>query len=340
MDAKEMKVYLLEDTDRILKTLEHYDFHSAWVGNEEIRCATPEGSNRTSVVINLSEELFATCFSDNFKGDIYGLIEHFKDLSFIEVLSGINNLFGFSVGKYKASNKIDLLKELRTFKGRSKKSFVNKKYDKSILDKYIKKQHVSMIQECISPDVLEMFEISFSPRDSRIIIPHFDESGEYVVGIQARHTESAEVCKMLDIQKYMNILVGFKKSHNLYGWHLAKDNVKDTKYLIIAEGEKSVMKHTTFNYGVCTSVALGGHMLSDYHVQTIIKGTETDVEIVLAMDNDVSEEDVIEMCKRFSKYRKTSYIYDQYKVLGEKSAPFDRGYRKFDVLWRHRRSVD
>lgn len=340
MDAKEMKEYLFEDVSRIIEVLEYYNFHSFWNNSEELRCAKPEGTNKTSVSIQLSEDLYATCFSDNFNGDIYGLIQFFSGDSFIEVLKGINDLFGFSVGVYKANKKLDLLKELRTFKRKSEKSFENKKHDKGILDDYIKKPHASMLQECISPQVLDMFDIRFDVKRSRIVFPYFDETGEFVVGIQGRHTETAEVCKMLDIPKYWNyISKDFRKSNALYGWHLAKENVNTGKFLILVEGEKSVMKQTTFAYGVCNSVALGGHSLSDYQVKTIIRGTESDVEIIIALDNDISEEEVIEMGKRFSKYRKTTYIFDQYKILGEKASPFDKGFKKYDLLFRHRREI-
>lgn len=347
-----MKAYLLEDTNRIFKVLESYNFHDIWYASQdEIRCATPEGSNRTSVSILLKDELYASCYSDNFNGDIYGLIQHFDDSSFIDVLKDINNMFGFSVGARTKNNSVDLLKDIRKFKKREQREFENRKFDKSILNQYIHKQHASMIQEGISPKVLEMFNVCFDVRSSRIIMPHFDDAGESVVGIKGRHTESAEMCKMLDIQKYMNIIVGYRMSNNLYGWHLAKENVNESKYLILFEAEKSVMKHTTFNFGVCCSVALGGHNLSDYHVKKIIQGTDEDVEIIIAMDTDIpefttyrdngktEEIGVVEMAKRFSKYRKVSYIYDQYKILGEKASPVDKGFKKYDFLWRHRRQV-
>lgn len=337
MQAKEMKAYLLEDTDRLVKVLESYNFHSIWFASqEEVRCATPTGENRTSVSILLQDELYATCFSDNFSGDIYGLIQHFSELSFIDVLKDINQMFGFSVGA-RTSRKLDLLKDIRKFKNKSKKIYENEKHDISILDQFINKQHVTMLQEAISPKVLEMFQIRFDPKLSRIIIPHFDDSGEYVVGIQGRHTESAEMCKLLDINRYWNYIKSFRKNFNLFAWCFAKDNVNETKYLILFEGEKSVMKHTTMNYGTVSSVALGSHALSDYQVQKIIKGTNDDVEIIIAMDNDIEEDEIKEMCAKFSNFRKTSYIFDQYKILGEKASPVDKGYKKFDFLFRHRR---
>lgn len=356
MQAKELKAYLLEDTDRICKLLEHFNFHSVWFAtSEEIRCATPEGANKTAVSVKLTEELFATSFDDkfNFRGDILGLVEKSSDTSFSNIMITIHKLFNIEhTGKVK--KKLDLLKDVRKYKKGNKKDVEIKKYDKSILNQFVKKPHASMIEEAISPLVLEKYEIMFDIKRDRIIFPHFDiDEPDKVVGIQGRTTLSSELAKELGIPKYWNIISGFKKSHNLYGWHLAKDNIKKNKMLILFEGEKSVLKHATMCFGEGYSVALGGHEITEFQKNFIIKNTSEDVEIVIAFDKDImknqaqTEKDNIDngtsnigeleqACQMFSKYRKTSYIFDKYGVLGEKDSPVDKGYAKFNHLlkWR------
>lgn len=344
MQAKEMKAYLLEDTDRLVKVLESYNFHSIWFASqEEVRCATPTGENRTSVSILLQDELYATCFSDNFSGDIYGLIQHFSELSFIDVLKDINQMFGFSVGA-RTSRKLDLLKDIRKFKNKSKKIYENEKHDISILDQFINKQHVTMLQEAISPKVLEMFQIRFDPKDSRIVFPHYDWiDSDKIVGIQARSTMSAELCNSLNVPKYINIIKGYKKTLNLYGWNLSKDNIEMSKKLIIFEGEKSTLKHFTHEMGKGYSVSVGSHEISSEQVDFIIKNTMNidEFEVIIAFDKDVmsNEQFLISECKRFSKYVKTSYVYDTYNILDEKDSPIDKGYKKWIHLLKYRKTV-
>lgn len=38
MQARELKIYLLEDTGRIYKLLEEFGFHDMWLNSGEIRC--------------------------------------------------------------------------------------------------------------------------------------------------------------------------------------------------------------------------------------------------------------------------------------------------------------
>lgn len=358
MQAKELKAYLLEDTNRICKLLEHFGFHDVWFGNEEIRCATPDGTNRTSVSVKLMEELYASSFSDefNFRGDLFGLLQEASDTTFANVMIRTHNLFNLPhTGKEK--KRLDLLKDVRKFKKGQQREIEIKKYDKSILNQFVRKPHASMIEEAIAPHTLERYDIMFDIHRDRIVFPYYDlDEPDKIVGIQERTTLSSELAKELNVPKYWNAISGFRKQYTLFGWHLAQEGIEKNKMIVLYESEKSAMKLDTIERGVGFGVALGGHELSEYQKSYILKNTSEDVEVVIAYDKDMMEEDIaakdkgtppqkgvgflINECQRFSKFRKTSYIYDKYGILGEKDSPVDCGFKRWCFLLKHRIQVD
>ena len=345
MQAKELKEYLLEDTDRIIKLLEKYGFHSIWVGNNEIRCATPDGTNKTAVSIKLTENLYAMSYSSehDFKGDFFGLLQEFSDTQFLDVMRKIHNVFDLPyTAKGKEKKKLDLLKDIRKFKKGSRKTVDIGKYDISRLNNYIKKPHASMIEEAISPMVLDKYEIRIDIERDRMIFPHFSwDCDGAIVGLKARSLLSSEMCKEMNISRYTNVIKGFHNTNNLYGWNFAKENVDREKKLIVFEGEKSTLKQATIERGNGYSVAVGGHEISEMQRNFIIKNTSEDTEIIIAFDKDVMKDEqyLIDTCKRFSRYRKASYIFDEYGVLGEKDSPIDKGMKRWNHLLKFRRAV-
>ena len=54
MRAKELKGYILENRDRLYTVLKNAGFHDFKESNEEIRCALPNMSNATGVMVKLN----------------------------------------------------------------------------------------------------------------------------------------------------------------------------------------------------------------------------------------------------------------------------------------------
>lgn len=330
--------------------MEFFGFHGFWKTGSEIRCASPDGDNNTAISIRLDEDdLFASSYESikTYHGDILGLFEEYSDLKFGNIMYELHNLFGLNNDYKKTKQKVDLLAELRGFKSRKSKSadISNEKFGIEVLDRFIAKNHVSMIEEAISPKVLRQFNVMFDPVKSRIIMPHFDwYEHDKIVGIKGRTTMDAIVAKELGVPKYWNYIKGYKKTGNLYGYNLAKDNVREANMLIIFESEKSVLKHFTIEMGKGFSVAVGGHELSDTQIKFIVQNTDPDTEVVIAFDKDImiGDEDtdgkvfLEELCKKISKYRRTSYIYDTHNIIGDKDAPIDCGLKRWKHLLKYR----
>lgn len=200
-------------------------------------------------------------------------------------------------------------------------------------------------KEGISEKVLHDFNIRFNPCNSAILIPHYDKNGK-LIGVRER-----TMVKDLEIYgKYKPAIINREMynhplSFNLYGLHLAKDNIKQLKKAIVVESEKGVMQYASY-FGtenlIC--VACCGSSLIDYQVQLLEElGVE---EIIVAFDKDFEQHEgdefdrvVKKLTSIHNKYHNRvliSFMFDKYDDLGYKDSPLDQGRDVFIKLFDER----
>lgn len=339
MQAKELKQFLLADKDRIIEVMAKAGFHDFRSQTNELRCALPDGTNPTGVMVKYDDTLYTAMFEISYTGDLFGALAKVLNFGFSDVMLFIHGLFGLA----NENNNIGMIDPLSDLKKLANGTYYrnqepNKLYSPSIMDKYIHTIHHSILEEGIVPRVAYHFGIAYDPYKDRILFPHYDwVHTNKIVGIKGRTTQTAEEMAITGTPKYWNYITGYKKTQNLYGYNIAKDNLDACKMLILFEGEKSVLKQFSYEQGKGCSVALGGHAISENQVEFILKHVPNDCEIVLAFDKDVmtneseGEPYIKEQVKRFLPFRKASYIYDKYNLLGEKDSPIDKGYK----IWRY-----
>ena len=185
----------------------------------------------------------------------------------------------------------------------------------------------------------------------RMLFPHFHYSSKNkIVGITGRTLKSDKEIKDFKIPKYFNYIKGYMKTWNLYGFSHSLEYIKEQKMVVIFEAEKSVMKHWSQTRNKGFSCSIGSHDMDDIQVQIILQNAPPDVEVVIAYDKDVmtmtdekgnhiGEDYLISQTKKFSRYRKASYIYDTYNILGEKDSPIDKGVKIFNHLLKYRKVI-
>lgn len=359
MKASELKDLLKGDFDKIEMILSSLGCHKIWESSrgEEIRCASPDGTNKTSIAVKMNT-LSVSYYSEGVKvKDIIGLVEHFKEYSFTDAMRYIKGLLGIGNGNYvkPKEDHLELLRKHRSKRGKIKLSEIEvEKFERTMLNNYIMLPHIELFKEAIMPQIQEQYSIGYDDVLDRIIFPHFSfDNIDKIVGITGRTLASSEMIKEFDIPKYWNYIKGYKKTQNLYGFSHAIENIKECKTMIIFEAEKSVLKQATIERGKSFSVSVGGHDLSDVQVKIITQLTPPDTEIVIAFDKDVmttsvkdelgndisGEQYIINICKKLSKYRKVSYIFDKFDLLGEKDSPIDKGYKRWSYLFSKRKEV-
>lgn len=357
MNAYEVKEYLKEDLQRVEKLLEEVGCHGMWRTGDEIRCAPPDSASHTAIAVNI-DTMYCCWYKqdDTFRGDILSLVQLLRKEPFTESFRFVRGLFGLG-GSFKKEDKKDLLAMFKEIRKQHRvieniDEIEIPKFGMETLRDFIMLPHMSLFYEGVMPQTAELFNVCYDPMLDRVLFPHsnYDDKNA-IVGITGRTTLDTKVLKEMKIPKYWNYIKGYKKMYNLYGLSHSIEFLPEHKKLIIFEAEKSVLKNFTQTRNKGYSCAVGGHEISDVQVQIILQNVPMDVEIIIAFDKDVmtmvnkdtqehiGEKYLINTAKRFSKFRKTSYIYDDNDVLGEKDSPIDLGYKVFHELLENRRVV-
>ncbi len=197
------------------------------------------------------------------------------------------------------------------------------KLNELILNEYVQYPNVWFLNEDISYNVQQRFEIGFSVRDERITIPVRDELGN-LVGVKARTVLSLDQYT----PKYL-FLYQVPKSLLLFGLDKSYSYIKETGECIVYESEKSVLK--SFSYGFCNCVSIGGHELS--HTQ-VLKLEKLGVDITFAFDKDITAEQIKKEANKFVIKDRVYAIFEhRNKILDSKDAPVDKGVENFIKLY-------
>ena len=214
-------------------------------------------------------------------------------------------------------------------------------YPNGLLDMFIKYYPIEWLNDGISRQAMDKYNIRFSPSQNKIIIPHYDVNGR-LVGIRGRALNKWEV---ENVGKYLPIQIENKwYSHplslNLYGLNINKQNIINNGIAFIVEAEKSVLQAESFNMPNCC-VAICGSKVNKYALDILIRECHPR-EIVLCLDQEELPgstdyfNHLYSICKRYNLYCNFSFIYDREKLLKLKDSPTDHGEEIFRQLLSRR----
>ena len=327
MTAQEIKEYLSDDKNRIVILLESLGCHGIKEYTKDFRCGLPEKHNTTAVSLfkdTLSTRVFLGDV-ESIRGDIFTLIMYIKDLTFPKSIMYVHDLFKIEYKVYNKNynkkeedkcNVLDMYKKIRKYKKVSNDDFEILPLDVN-LEMYDDVYHLDFIRDHISPPVMKKMNIKYSFDNRRVIIPHKYWLTDEVCGIFGRTT--IKNYDELNIPKYLGIYP-YLKSKNLYGLSDNYQSIKEKGYVVVCEGEKSVLQAMTF--GENNVVAVGSHELSKEQANIL---TGLDVDIIIAFDEGVAIEHIKYTCSLFKGTRNVFYIEDDELLLGEKQSPTDNG---------------
>lgn len=343
MTAKELKQYIIEH-DKLIDILEHINCHSIRKANDKyIKCGIADGDNPTSTTVFLDDYIGVITYTRNIKSenqtsqaDLINLVAYSLGM---EYKSAKNYLIGYLGLDNKGSSvtKYDPISFFRKSIRKAKRNSLKEEqvyYDVDILKEYLDMPHIDLIKNdgLIDLNILKKYRVMFDQRTGRVLFPHFkyDDSTK-IAGIVGRTTNPAY--KELKINKYMSMLpTRYDKTLNLYAlcWNI--DYIKEKDEIIVVEAEKSVMKADMFGDTNCTAISC--HSISKEQ-KKIILGLNIK-NIVIAFDSDVDEETIRKECDEFYDFMNVFYIKDNWKLLGEKDSPMDRGYKRWKFLYNHK----
>lgn len=332
MDACELIEYI-EKNNKLEEILISIGCFKIKEYKTEYRCGCNKYPNPTS--IRIKHNLKVKVFSDNsYYGNIFTFIMDIKELNFyysIKLLHEILNIpFTNNIIKKKDKEKIDILDVFKRIKKINKSKPNIEVYNYDICDEFLQMPYMGWIREGITPITQNEFGIGYSARTNRIIIPHRYWCGNknQYVGLIGRTLNGNY--DILDIPKYFP-LISFPKSMNIYGLNENYKYIQNKGYVNVFEAEKSTLKrHSKLDK---TGTSLGSHDISDEQVKILIS---LDVDIVIQMDSDISEQHVWGMCEKFYGIRKVYYVYDHLGLLNPKESPADKPNKVYIALWNRK----
>ena len=213
-----------------------------------------------------------------------------------------------------------------------------------VLDCFVKTYPPEWLNDGISKETMDRFNISYSISQNKIIIPHYDILGR-LVGIRGRALNDWEV---ENIGKYAPIQVeGIWYKHplsmNLYGLDRTYMDIRRNGVCYLFESEKSVLQMDDFSIPNC-SAAVCGSNFNKYQLNILMKFCAPS-EIVICFDKEElpGEEKYFNklwnICQKYKQYCNFSFIYDREGLLNLKDSPTDKGEEVFLQLLKKRVKV-
>ena len=255
-----------------------------------------------SMSVSREKQIF-TCFTCHATGNVFKFLMDYEKMSFPEALKYLGDRVGVETNNIKikkVSNKDDKYYEMY--------NFATKYYQNNLLSPAGTLARDYLTQRGINKETIKKFDIGLSlPNNDdltellvkkkydlgdlnkggltnnnydvykdRIMFPLFDINGK-VVGFSGR------IYKDTGENKYLNTKETpiFIKGEQLYNYHIAKDKVRTSKYLIIMEGFMDVIRASTI--GLDNVIALMGTALTKEQMKLIKRLSNN---IILCLDGD------------------------------------------------------
>lgn len=264
-------------------------------------CPFHDDSN-PSLCVSREKQIY-TCFSCHATGNVYTFLMNYEHMDFRETLRYLGERVGVDVSSIHVARKNTKFTPFY-----DAYSFALKYFQNNLLSKIGKDARNYLADRKIDEDVIKEFEIGLSLESSddltklltskkyelstlnqiglssdardvyidRIMFPLYDLTGK-VVGFSGR------IYKDNGLNKYLNTKETpiFKKGQLLYHYHIAREECRNAKSVIVMEGFMDVIRASTI--GVRNTVALMGTALTHEQLQ-LIKRLSTN--IILCLDGD------------------------------------------------------
>lgn len=249
------------------------------------------------------EKQIYTCFSCHATGNVFTFLMNYEHKEFNQVLSDLANRVGITLSGFKTkkvSTKYDEWYKIY--------DLANKYYQNNLLSKEGEGAREYLKNRSIDDDTIKEFEIGYSLKmrddltklltmkghsidllnkiglsnedhdiyNSRLMFPLHDLNGK-VIGFSGRIITSGKQNKYLNTKETEL----FKKGKLLYHYHIAKEEARVKKSVIIMEGFMDIIRASAV--GIKNTVATMGTALTKDHIKEIKRLSNN---IILCFDGD------------------------------------------------------
>jgi hypothetical protein len=303
-------------------------------------CHNADGADASMKLYFYKNSKMFYCYTECGAMSIFKFLKHYYEARDVEYdwvsdiynvvmdCSNFNPTHGFATPRYVS---------LKDKYGMERKEIQLPEYNKGALDTFIRRYPPEWLNDGISREAMDKFDIRYSISQNKIIIPHRDIDGR-LVGIRGRALNDWEI---ENVGKYMPVKLEqtwYKHplSMNLYGLYENKAIIKKQKICYVFESEKSVLQFESFNTPHC-AVAVCGSQFNKYQLNILLKHCAPS-EIVICFDSEENEgetkyfDKLYALCKKYTQYCQFSFVYDRLGLLGKKDSPSDKGEETFKKL--------
>lgn len=314
-----------------------------------------------------ADSKFFMCYTECGSMSLFNVLMNINGWSFWEAFTYVANFKGIKIHKRRIGlgkktsqikDELDFIKKHLYTPTKTKVQLPS--YNSQILNMFDDYCPDSWIEEGINEEVLKHFNVKFYFNQMKAIIPQYDINGR-LIGIRSRNFLQSEVDAG---KKYIPITVQgltykYPVGFNLYGLYQNQQAIRQSKTVILFEGEKSVYQLGSFyGQGYNNAVALQGMNISLHQRDLLLdQGIEN---IVIAFDKQYQIEYINEEHKNTPEYKEyIAYLKKLLKVaslfinycnvyvilcwddlLKYKDSPIDRGKEVFEELYKERYLIE
>lgn len=283
------------------------------------------------------------CYTECGSLDIISLVMSYNNYNNSEIYKAINwicNKLKIDTFKVEFGN-VDIISDwdfIKNYNLNNKTKIyknIDKFYDKKILNIFQKLYYSSWIEEGISIETMNKFQIMYSTLNQSIIIPHFDMNNN-LLGVRTRKLIKDEI---KSFGKYAPFQLGNKiYNHslniNLYGLNKNIKGIVKKRKIMLVEAEKSVLQTDTMFGEDNFTVALCGNNFSEFQRDIILNlGVN---EVIIGLDKQylaVGNEEYYKWANhikrkiidKLSPFVVVSVLWDIDNLLDYKDSPTDKG---------------
>ena len=222
-------------------------------------------------------------------------------------------------------------------------------YNRNIIDTLPSLYPQAWIDEGISEETMEKYQIRYYERCNQTVIPCFDDEAR-LVGVRVRNWDKDRV----EQAKYMPLVTldgqcyKFNTNQVFYGINYNKPEIERTGKVIIVESEKAVMKLDTYMGRHNIALGMYGSNLGIQRRNQLLKMGVNTVSYVV--DNDFIGQDdeffeqwrekIQHFIKLWDGFCRVEIVWDNLGLLGPKENATDRTKEVWEQLWENREIIE
>jgi DNA primase len=274
-----------------------------------------------SLSFNQEKNVF-NCLACGCGGSIIQFVQSYHKVSFPKAMDQLIKYAKLTVIPRKHSEILDFLHKTKR-KNKVAKIISRKYLPDNYMDRYSKKQILEWINEGISKEVLDKFQVKYDIKGNRIVFPIRNQEGK-IISIKGRtlYDNYAD----LGVSKYIYYHKIITNDF-LFGLYENKNSILEKKECVIVEAEKGVMKLSS--WGFDNAVALSSSNITNDQAHLLLN---LKCNLIFAFDKDILRKDVIDKIRGLSLFTNVFYLYDINNLLEGKESPYDKGIDTWNTL--------